>query len=102
MNLTIITMRQLLNFKQMNIFLKFLAVTLGSLILVAGVAQLQLIAFELMNAADTFDFYLGLFYLAVVVFIWGSTIYFTVNYLKDLTTKKVSKEEQDEQVTNNN
>ena len=86
----------------MNIFLKFLAVTLGSLILVAGVAQLQLIAFELMNAADTFDFYLGLFYLAVVTFIWGSIIYLVVNYLKDLTTKKVSKEEQSEEQTTNN
>lgn len=102
MNLTITMMRQLLNFKQMNIFLKFLAVTLGSLILVAGVAQLQLIAFELMNSADTFDFYLGLFYLAVVIFIWGATIYFVVNYLKDLTTKKVSKVEQSEEQTTNN
>lgn len=72
----------------MNIFLKFLAALLGAAILIAGVTQLQLIAFELMNAADTFSFFLGLFYLAIVIFIWATSIYYTFDYLKKLVNKK--------------
>jgi TRAP-type C4-dicarboxylate transport system permease small subunit len=72
----------------MNKFLKFLAIVLAFVIGIAGVMQLQLIAFELMNEADTFSFFLGLFYLAIVIFIWGSLIYLVVDYLKNLTQKK--------------
>lgn len=72
----------------MNIFLKFLVTLLGVAILIAGVTQLQLIAFELMNEADTGSFFLGLFYLAIVIFIWSSSIYMTYDYLKKLVNKK--------------
>ena len=72
----------------MNTFLKFLAALLGAAILIAGVTQLQLIAFELMNEADTFSFFLGLFYLAIVIFIWATSIYYTFDYLKKLVNKK--------------
>jgi TRAP-type C4-dicarboxylate transport system permease small subunit len=86
----------------MNKFLKFLAIVLAFVIGIAGVMQLQLIAFELMNEADTFSFFLGLFYLAIVIFIWGSLIYLVVDYLKNLTQKKESVEPESEQEVNNN
>lgn len=72
----------------MNTFSKALLIILGLLLGITGVMQLQLIAFELMNQADTGSFYLGLFYLAIVIFIWGSTIYYAVDYFKKLIEKK--------------
>ena len=89
MNLTTITTRQLHKFYlNMNTFSKFLLLILGTFIGLAGVMQLQLIAFELMNQPDTGLFFLGLFYLAIVIFIWGSAIYYTVDYFKKLIEKK--------------
>jgi hypothetical protein len=72
----------------MNTFSKALLVILGLLLGIAGVTQMQLIAFELMNQADTGLFYLGLFYLAIVIFIWASAIYYAVDYFKKLIQKK--------------
>ena len=65
----------------MNAFSKFFLLILGIFIGLAGVLQLQQIAFNLMSSADDLSFYLGLFYLAIVVFIWGSAIYLTADYL---------------------
>lgn len=65
----------------MNVFSKFFLIILGVLVGVAGVMQLQDIAFELMNQPDTGTFFLGLFYLAIVLFIWGSAIYLIGEYL---------------------
>jgi hypothetical protein len=50
----------------MNTFSKFFLLVLGVLIGIAGVLQLQNVAFELLSAADDGLFYLGLFYLAIV------------------------------------
>jgi TRAP-type C4-dicarboxylate transport system permease small subunit len=72
----------------MNIFSKFLLVILGLAIFIGGVTQLQLIAFELMNESDTSSFFLGVFYLAIVIFIWASSIYVAVDYLRKLVAKK--------------
>jgi TRAP-type C4-dicarboxylate transport system permease small subunit len=65
----------------MNIFSKILSIILGLLLGIAGVTQLQLIALELMNQADTGSFLLGLFYLAIVIFIGATIIYYTIGYL---------------------
>ena len=83
----------------MNTFSKFFLVTLGILIGVAGVLQLQQVAFELLNAPDDGLFVLGLFYLAIVIFIWGSAVYLTANYFKKLI-KAEGPVEQEQQVSN--
>lgn len=67
----------------MNTFSKFFLLILGIFIGIAGVAQLQLVAFELINHKNIAFFYLGLFYLAIVIFIWGSAIYYGVVYFKN-------------------
>ena len=83
----------------MNTFFKFFLVTFGILIGVAGVLQLQQVAFELLNATDDGLFYLGLFYLAIVIFIWLSAVYLTANYFKKLIKAEVPVE-QEQQVSN--
>ena len=74
----------------MNTFSKFFLATLGILIGVAGVLQLQQVAFELLSAPDDGLFVLGLFYLAIVIFIWGSAIYLTADYFKKLIKEEDS------------
>ena len=89
----------------MNIFSNFSKILLaifGAVLFIGSVAQLQAIALDLMNSADTFQFYLGILYLAIVIFIWGAVIYFIVDRFKNKNKKEDSKVEQDEQVTNNN
>jgi uncharacterized membrane protein YcjF (UPF0283 family) len=76
----------------MNTFSKFFLLILGVLIGVAGVVQLQNIAFDLLSAPDDGLFLLGLFYLAIVIFIWGSAVYVTTDYLIKLKNKKDSDE----------
>jgi uncharacterized membrane protein YcjF (UPF0283 family) len=76
----------------MNTFSKFFLLILGVLIGVAGVVQLQNIAFDLLSAPDDGLFLLGLFYLAIVIFIWGSAVYVTADYLIKLKNKKDSDE----------
>lgn len=71
----------------MNTFSKFFLLILGVLIGIAGVLQLQNIAFELLSAADDGLFYLGIFYLAIVIFIWAGSIYGASEYVKKLTKK---------------
>lgn len=83
----------------MNTFSKFFLLILGVLIGVAGVLQLQNVAFDLLSAPDDGLFLLGLFYLAIVVFIWGSAVYVTAGYLIGLKNKKDSVEA--EQQTSN-
>ena len=86
----------------MNTFSRFLLATLGMLLGIAGVTQLQLIAFELMNQPDTGLFFLGLFYLAIVIFIWGSAIYYAVNYYnKSIEKKEDPVDSQPEQEVSN-
>ncbi len=65
---------------------------LGIFIGIAGVLQLQNIAFDLLSAPDDGLFFLGLFYLAIVIFIWGSAVYVTADYLIKLKNKKDSDE----------
>lgn len=72
----------------MNTFSKFFLLILGVLIGLAGVLQLQQVAFELLSAADDGLFYLGLFYLAITIFIWGSAIYCGTVYAKKLIKKE--------------
>ena len=67
--------------------------TLGILIGVAGVLQLQQVAFELMSSPDDGLFYLGLFYLAIVIFMWGSAIYLVADYFIKLKDKKEDSED---------
>jgi len=74
----------------MNTFSKFFLLILGIFIGLAGVLQLQNIAFELLSAADDGLFYLGIFYLAIVIFIWGSAVYFATVHLKKLMKKEDS------------
>jgi heme/copper-type cytochrome/quinol oxidase subunit 2 len=83
----------------MNTFSKFFLLILGIFIGLAGVLQLQSIAFELLSAADDGLFYLGIFYLAIVIFIWGSSVYFATVYFKKLIDKEDSVES--EQQTSN-
>jgi len=83
----------------MNTFSKFFLLILGIFIGLAGVLQLQSIAFELLSAADDGLFYLGLFYLAIVIFIWGSAVYYATHYLKSQIKKEDS--ERAEQQTSN-
>ena len=63
---------------------------LGIFIGIAGVLQLQNIAFELLSAPDDSLFYLGLFYLAIVIFIWVGSIYAATQYVKKLTKEEES------------
>ena len=65
---------------------------LGIFIGIAGVLQLQQVAFELLSAPDDGLFILGLFYLAIVIFIWGSAVYVTAGYLIGSKNKKDSVE----------
>jgi len=74
----------------MNTFSKFFLLILGIFIGLAGVLQLQNIAFELLSAADDGLFYLGIFYLAIVIFIWGSAVYLATVHLKKLMKKEDS------------
>jgi hypothetical protein len=74
----------------MNTFSKFFLLVLGVLIGIAGVLQLQNVAFELLSAADDGLFYLGLFYLAIVIFIWAGSIYCASEYVKKLTKEEES------------
>jgi TRAP-type C4-dicarboxylate transport system permease small subunit len=74
----------------MNTFSKFFLMILGIFIGIAGVFQLQQIAFELLSAPDDGLFFLGLFYLAIVIFIWGSAVYVIADYLIKLKNKKDS------------
>ena len=67
--------------------------TLGILIGVAGVFQLQQVAFELMSSPDDGLFYLGLFYLAIVIFIWASAVYIIADYFTKLKDKKEDSED---------
>lgn len=83
----------------MNTFSKFFLLILGIFIGLAGVLQLQNIAFELLSAADDGLFALGLFYLAIVIFIWGSAVYYATVYFKKLIDKEDSVES--EQQTSN-
>ena len=76
----------------MNTFSKFFLLILGIFIGIAGVLQLQNIAFDLLSAPDDGLFFLGLFYLAIVIFIWGSAVYVTADYLIKLKNKKDSDE----------
>lgn len=62
----------------------------GALIGFAGVLQLQQIAFELLSAPDDGLFYLGLFYLAIVLFILVGSIYSASQYVKKLTKEEES------------
>ncbi len=72
---------------------------LGILIGVAGVFQLQQVAFDLLNSTDDGLFLLGIFYLAIVIFIWGSAVYLVADYLVKLKNKKESVETE-QQVNN--
>ena len=81
----------------MNTFFKFLLLIFGIFIGLAGVLQLQNIAFELLSAPDDGLFYLGLFYLAIVIFIWGSVVYLAVDHFKKSTKKATKKAPKDEQ-----
>ena len=72
---------------------------LGILIGVAGVFQLQQVAFDLLNSTDDGLFFLGIFYLAIVIFIWGSAVYLVADYLIKLKNKKDSVETE-QQVNN--
>ncbi|MFY7886689.1 MAG: hypothetical protein ACOVOV_17795 [Dolichospermum sp.] len=83
----------------MNTFSKFFLLIFGIFIGLAGVLQLQNIAFELLSAADDGLFYLGIFYLAIVIFIWGSSVYLATVYFKKLIGKEDSVES--EQQTSN-
>jgi len=74
----------------MNTFSKFLLLILGVLIGIAGVLQLQQVAFELLSAADDGLFLLGIFYLAITIFIWGSAIYGGTVYVKKLIKEEES------------
>jgi uncharacterized membrane protein YcjF (UPF0283 family) len=74
----------------MNTFSKFFLLVLGVLIGIAGVLQLQQVAFDLLSAADDVLFYLGLFYLALVIFIWVGSIYAASEYVKKLTKEEES------------
>jgi len=74
----------------MNTFSKFFLLILGVLIGIAGVLQLQQVAFELLSAADDGLFLLGIFYLAIVIFIWGSVIYVASEHVKKLTKEEES------------
>ena len=71
----------------------------GALIGFAGVLQLQKIAFELLSAPDDASFYLGLFYLAIVIFIWASTVYIAADYF--IKFKKGNEPIEKEQPTSN-
>lgn len=74
----------------MNTFSKFFLGILGALIGVAGVIQLQQVAFELLSAPDDGLFLLGIFYLSIVIFIWGSVIYVASEHVKKLVKKEES------------
>jgi len=74
----------------MNTFSKFFLLVLGVLIGIAGVLQLQQVAFELLSAADDGLFLLGIFYLAITIFIWGSAIYGGTVYVKKLIKEEES------------
>lgn len=74
----------------MNTFSKFFLLILGVLIGITGVVQLQNIAFELLSAADDGLFYLGIFYLAIVIFIWAGSIYGVSEYVKKLVKEEES------------
>jgi uncharacterized membrane protein YcjF (UPF0283 family) len=74
----------------MNTFSKFFLLAFGALIGIAGVLQLQQVAFDLLSAADDVLFYLGLFYLALVIFIWVGSIYAATEYVKKLTKEEES------------
>jgi len=74
----------------MNTFFKFFFMIFGALIGIAGVLQLQQIAFELLSAPGYGLFYLGLFYLAIVIFICVGSIYAASEYVKKLTKEEES------------
>lgn len=74
----------------MNTFSKFFLLILGVLIGIAGVLQLQQVAFELLSAADDGLFLLGIFYLAITIFIWVSSIYGASRYVKKLIKEEES------------
>jgi len=74
----------------MNTFSKFFLLILGVLIGIAGVLQLQQVAFELLSAADDGLFLLGIFYLTITIFIWGSAIYGGTVYVKKLIKEEES------------
>jgi len=74
----------------MNTFSKFFLLVLGVLIGVAGVLQLQQVAFDLLSAPDDGLFLLGIFYLALVIFIWVGSIYGASRYVKKLIKEEES------------
>jgi len=74
----------------MNTFFKFLLLIFGIFIGISGVLQLQNIAFKLLSAPDGGFFYLGIFYLAIVIFIWGSAVYLAAKHLKKLIKEDTS------------
>ena len=72
----------------------------ASILGIAGVVELQLIGLELMNKPDTFSFYLGVLYCAIVFFIIGSLIYLVVDHYKNLGKVEDSEVEGPEQEDN--
>jgi hypothetical protein len=78
----------------MNKFSKVFLIILGVLIGLTGVLSLQNVALELLSAPSDGQFYLGIFYLAIVLFIWISTVYYAANYLVGLKDKKGSNESE--------
>lgn len=67
----------------------------ASILGIAGVVELQLIGLELMNKPDTFSFYLGVLYCAIVIFIIGSVVYLVVDHYKNLGKVKSSEEQKE-------
>lgn len=79
----------------MNIFFKAFLIMFASILGIAGVVELQLIGLELMNKPDTFSFYLGILYCAIVFFIIGSLVYLVVDHYKNLGKVKSSEEQKE-------
>ena len=79
----------------MNIFFKAFLIMFASILGIAGVVELQLIGLELMNKPDTFSFYLGVLYCAIVFFIIGSVIYLVVDHYKNLGKVEGSEEQKE-------
>lgn len=79
----------------MNIFFKAFLIMFASILGIAGVVELQLIGLELMNKPDTFSFYLGVLYCAIVIFIIGSVVYLVVDHYKNLGKVEGSEEQKE-------
>lgn len=79
----------------MNIFFKAFLIMFASILGIAGVVELQLIGLELMNKPDTFSFYLGVLYCAIVFFIIGSVVYLVVDHYKNLGKVEGSEEQKE-------